>query len=159
MCTETDQLTAYLDGELEADARARFDAHLPSCATCPGELALLRRTLPTLVALPRPVPTANLRRQVLLGISASRPSLWERLSLRWSVPLGTLAAAAAVGGLVLVGGGRQAPLIPIPGEELALAENLELMQNFGAVASADLSDEDLEVVAHLDQLESGRGRR
>jgi anti-sigma factor RsiW len=156
MCSESENLTAYVDDELPAEARAAFEAHLASCPTCPGELALLRRALPPLRALPRLEPTADLRRRVLTRLTPARPSFWERLSLGWAAPLGTLAASVAVFGVVMAlssghagtGGGAE--------DELGLARNLDLVENLTVVASADLSDEDLEVVAQLDQLERGR---
>ena len=35
-------LNYYLDGALDAPARARADAHLSSCPTCASEIAALR---------------------------------------------------------------------------------------------------------------------
>ena len=40
-----EQFSAYLEGELEASARAAVDQHLGSCITCRTELAHLRATL------------------------------------------------------------------------------------------------------------------
>jgi hypothetical protein len=154
MCPENEHLTAYFDGELAAADLARFEAHLPGCSLCPGELALLRRSLPALGTLPRLEPSAELRRRVLTSLAPPLPSLWERLALGWAAPVGSLAASLAVGALVLGVGHRGGT---VGGDdELSLARNLDLVENLTVVASADLSDEDLEVVAQLDQLERGR---
>jgi anti-sigma factor RsiW len=155
MCPVNEHLTAYVDDELAPADRARFEGHLGTCAVCPGELALLRRALPPLRALPRLEPSADLRRRVLTNLTPARPSFWERLALGWAAPLGSLAASVAVFGLVLSIGHRGA----VSGggdDELGLARNLELMENLTVVASADLSDEDLEVVAQLDELDGSR---
>lgn len=143
-CTVSEELTAYLDGELDRDARVRVEQHLADCPDCSGELALLRTLQPRLEAIPAIEPSAQLRRNVLNALPERRSgwSLW-----RYLVPAAGLAAAAAA---VLVLHGKPAPEAP---EQLELAQNLELVENLGALQTADLSDEDLEVVANLDQLE------
>jgi anti-sigma factor RsiW len=48
-CNELVELvTAYLDGSLDADARARFDAHLQWCDGCENYLQQFRSTVSTL---------------------------------------------------------------------------------------------------------------
>jgi hypothetical protein len=49
---EFEQLSAYLDGELDAGEQARLDAHVPGCAECTATLDALRATLADLEALP-----------------------------------------------------------------------------------------------------------
>ena len=154
MCPESESVTAYLDGALPADERARFEAHLPTCASCPGELALLRQLLPALSTLPAIEPSAQLRRNVLNGLPAQPQGLLERWGLWLTLPLGALTAAALVG-VVVHYSQALAPIFPEPpsrSDELALAENLELLQNLDVVESADLTDEDLEAVTELDKL-------
>jgi anti-sigma factor RsiW len=41
-------VTAYLDGALDPDARARFDMHLMDCDGCESYLQQFRRTVHTL---------------------------------------------------------------------------------------------------------------
>src|SRR5687768_1868129 len=41
-CEERDLLAAYYDGELDADARTRVEAHVRGCAACARELELIR---------------------------------------------------------------------------------------------------------------------
>jgi anti-sigma factor RsiW len=47
-------LSAYLDGELAARARARLDRHVAECSECRGVLHSLRRMLDRLQWLPPP---------------------------------------------------------------------------------------------------------
>ena len=48
-CNELVELvTAYLDGELDLDTRARFDIHLTECDGCDHYLQQLRTTVETL---------------------------------------------------------------------------------------------------------------
>jgi Putative zinc-finger len=50
----TEQLSAFLDGEVSADERTQWDAHLKTCQSCSQELASLRQTVALLRALPQP---------------------------------------------------------------------------------------------------------
>jgi len=51
-CQELVELiTAYLEGTLPADQRARFDAHLPHCSGCRNYLQQMRLTIRTLGSL------------------------------------------------------------------------------------------------------------
>ena len=141
-CTVSEELTAYLDGELDVDARVRVEAHLPTCAACTADLALLRGLPAQLAALPGLEPSAQLRRDVLNALPERRAGWLARLLL----PAAGLAAAAAATVAVM-----HKPQQHV--DELALAQNLEVVEDLGALQTADLSDEDLEVVANLDQLE------
>ena len=53
-------LSAYLDGALSSEARARVKAHLDTCALCRTHLAELRGTARLIAALPMPVPSRSL---------------------------------------------------------------------------------------------------
>ncbi len=50
----TEQLSALLDGEVSAEEKTRWEAHLATCQRCQQELASLRRTVALLRALPQP---------------------------------------------------------------------------------------------------------
>lgn len=50
----TEQLSALLDGEVSAEEKTRWEAHLTTCQRCQQELASLRRTVALLRALPQP---------------------------------------------------------------------------------------------------------
>ena len=56
---ELDNLSAYLDGELNQAERARLDAHLPGCAECRTTLDALRATVAGLATLPEPAPSGQ----------------------------------------------------------------------------------------------------
>jgi anti-sigma factor RsiW len=52
-CNELVELvTAYLDGSLDLDARARFDMHLVECDGCENYLEQFRATISTLGSVP-----------------------------------------------------------------------------------------------------------
>ena len=151
-----EDLTALLDGALEPARRAEVEAHLAGCAGCRAGRDSLAAALVTIGALPPPAPPlpgfeqrfyARLARE-----APRRRSLLERLGarpLRWLVPATGLAAALAVG--IWVRQDRQRT-------DLEMARHLDLLENYVEVASLDLIEtpEDLEVVAHLDELREGR---
>ena len=64
-------IRAYLDGELAADARAAFEAHLAACGRCRDEAADLAKVLALLRAAPGvPVPPAGLCSEALESLAA-----------------------------------------------------------------------------------------
>lgn len=95
---------AYAVDALDPDERARFEAHLGSCAACQSEVASLREATAMLGSSVEAEPPAALRDRVLAEISTVRPlppvTVLAERRRRWARPLA--AAAAAV---VLVGGG------------------------------------------------------
>jgi hypothetical protein len=106
-CTEVQsRLTAYLDGELDADRGSAVRGHLRECAACrlvARDEAALRdglRTLPTLD--PPPSLWAGVQAQLAAAevADAKRPA-WRRALARWApraptFAAGGLAAAAAI---------------------------------------------------------------
>src|SRR5918996_3844924 len=101
---ELEQLSAFLDGELEASERSALEAHLPSCAECRSTLDALRATIADLGELPEAVPTEQDSWALRSAISrARRPARrWQRAA--WAA--GAVAAAAiAVVAIVQPGGG------------------------------------------------------
>lgn len=148
-----EDLTALLDGALAPARRAEVEAHLAGCAACRAERDALAGALAALGALPpppAPSPWFGARLEARLAEAApARVGVLARLlAWRWrlAVPAAGLAAAAAVA-LLVVRHQRA--------EELALAADLELLQDWEAVASlGDVeSAEDAAVVASLDALE------
>jgi len=147
-CSVSEELTAYFDGELAAPERAKVEAHLATCVECQGELDMVRGLSSRLQAMPVLEPSAQLRRNVMNALPEPKPGLFAWL--RNLAPLGGLAVAAGVMlSLSHLSGDRTST-----GGEMALAENLDVVENLPALETADLSDEDLEVVAQLDQLEA-----
>src|SRR6266542_3334910 len=94
----SEQLNAYLDGELDAHARASVEAHLRTCLACQAELEQLRITRSALQAL------APLRAPRPFTVTAPEPldatgDGWLARLLPWTWRAGAFAAA----GCLLVG--------------------------------------------------------
>jgi len=151
-----DDLTALLDGALDPVRRAEVEGHLSACDACRAERDGIARALSAFAALPPPPPPPpgfEQRFYARLAREASRRrSFLERLSahpFRWLVPATGLAAALAVGIWVRQAGERA---------DLEMARHLDLLENYVEVASLGVVEtpEDLEVVAHLDELREGR---
>ncbi len=155
-CAFEEELTAYIDGELAPARRAEVEAHLGGCAGCQGTEALLRRTVARMAELPGYTPSPAMRREVLAKLDALPPGLGERLRalLRPSV-LVPAAGLAAVAGLALYTAAPSEPALDVADAgTLELAMNLEVVEDY-EVLGLDES-EDLEVVAHLHELEEVR---
>ena len=88
-----EELSAYLDGELEPGEAAALEKHLEGCAACRGELDSLRATVSLVRSLPRAEAPAALKRRVMEA--AGR----RGVTRRFPDALALLSAAA----LVLVG--------------------------------------------------------
>jgi anti-sigma factor RsiW len=149
-----DDLTAYLDGALAPGARAKVDEHLALCAPCRAERDRLSATLALLGRLPpapAPSPAFEARFEARLAAiraeGRERRALFDGLRWRWLAP-GLAAAAMAATAVVVARDGRA--------REVALADHLELIENYEAVASVGAieSADDVEVVAHLDEVEA-----
>lgn len=116
-------LAEYVDGSLEADDRARVEAHLASCSLCSEEVAVAGEVRTALTALPEvPVPFGTEQR-VLRHVQRGR---------RWSSPFawkaaGLAAAAAAVVGVVVyfAGPGAEQEAEPSGAPERAAAPAAE----------------------------------
>lgn len=153
----TEELTALLDGELCDTDRARVEAHLQGCEACAHERALLVAAMAGLEGLPGLEPSADLRRRVLSALDEQPAGLGARiralLSPRLLIPV-SAAAAAGLAFALFPAGPR--PARPEAGEELAIAERLELLEDYDLLAMAaddGINAADLEVVAHLHELE------
>ena len=100
-CVEKDALIDYLYGEADANARARMDAHLRSCAQCADEIRELKDVRGTLEAWVPPEAELGFR-VVSDAPSAPAPvSFWGRFQRRpaWGLAAAAvlvLAAAAAI---------------------------------------------------------------
>jgi len=146
-------LSAYLDGEIAAPERALLEAHLAGCASCRAERDRLSRALALIAELPpAPAPSETFEPRFYARLAAEkakrRPFL-ERLRWRFLAPgLAGLAASAAVALLAVRHEAHRRS------EEAFLAQHLDLFESYQAVASVDAveSPEDVEVVAHLDEL-------
>jgi anti-sigma factor RsiW len=154
-CAYEEDLTAYVDGELAPEHRARLAAHLGTCARCQGTERLLRVTVARMAQLPDFTPSPSARRELLARVDALPPGWRERLSNLLKpgvlVPSAGLAAAAVLA-VLAAGRGR----VDGPGLEewdagaLEVAANLELVEDYEVLGLN--SSEDLEVVENLHEL-------
>jgi anti-sigma factor RsiW len=154
-CNVEAELTAYVDGELGPAEASVVRTHLQGCADCRATEALLRRTVQTLEALPAFEPSLGLRRTVLSRVEASPAPLGQRLG-RWLrpgvlVPSGLLLAGVLVLLVATQGARSTLPRDFQDGAALDVAMNYEVVANYD-VLGLD-SPEDVEVVAHLEELE------
>ncbi len=87
-----DELSAYLDHELDEDANARVAKHVAGCADCQARLAGLRQTAYAIRALPMETPSRT------FTIPAKR-----RQSFRWAPAAGWIGGVAAATLIIVVG--------------------------------------------------------
>lgn len=93
------EISAFLDGALAVEDRARVDSHLVSCAACRRELESLRHFKLVLSTAPRRTMPAelalSLERRFVAGTpwwkTAAKPAFW--------IPAGATAAAALAVGM------------------------------------------------------------
>jgi len=94
-CTDVrEDLSAFLDGELEPRRRAEVEAHLEECGACRALLQVLREGAEAVGGLPRESAPADFAGRVLASLDAA-PSGGGRL-LRLLTPWVGAAAAAAL---------------------------------------------------------------
>jgi anti-sigma factor RsiW len=89
----TEELDAYVDGELPADEARSLDEHLRGCASCAAEgLRKVQQKRAVQAASQRFTPDPAFRARIQKSIVAPRPTLWSR---RW-LPVFVSAAAAVL---------------------------------------------------------------
>lgn len=94
-----EELSAYLDGELNAAEMAEVRAHLDGCAQCRADLDSLRQAAEGVKALPRATAPADLRDKVMARLEeepARERSHWRHWRTWWG------AAAAVVIGVAIM---------------------------------------------------------
>jgi anti-sigma factor RsiW len=69
----TEQLSAFLDGQLSPSERAQWDSHLQTCEQCQHEQADLRNTVNLMRALPQPALPRSFALPADAGFSAITP--------------------------------------------------------------------------------------
>lgn len=143
-----EDLTAYIDGELSPERVRALSAALERDPKLRALEQGLRRSIEAVEALPLPEASAGLRRAVLEAVS--RKTFRERwFTLPRLLPLG-LALAAGIAVVVWPRGEEAGG--SLDEEKLLLAQNLEVVEDLDLM---DLgSTEDLDVVAHLHELEA-----
>jgi anti-sigma factor RsiW len=158
-CAFSEKLELYVDGALEAAARAELESHLAGCAECPAEVARLRRLDELLGALPESEPSARFEATFLRRLRAEavpRASLRERLFGGWR---GFALAAAAAGAAAVVAVGVWSGRAPEPETErppTAVLQNLDLLKNLDVLANLEVLEgvtaEELEAVAEIPEV-------
>jgi anti-sigma factor RsiW len=140
-----DRLGAWLAGTLPEAEAAEVRRHLDSCAECAEERDLLREG----ISIVRPLPATDARpgfaARAAARASDSRPRLLSARWLRWALAGGVAAAAAAAA--VLIARPARAP-----GDEIVVAQRLELFEDLNVVQNQDAL-RDLDVVAVLHTLQ------
>jgi len=130
-------LSAYLDGELPAEESLRVGEHLKACSRCRRRFEELTRVETILSEFPGrdPSPFLWTRVQARLEAGRERRSRPARVFVWW--------ASVAAASLVLVAAGiaywRSTGERPeVAGLEVAIAEDLELYENFDLIRNLDL---------------------
>ena len=90
-CERIRQAGAYCDGELSAEERGAFEAHVADCADCAREV----RQLASLSRLIAGTPIPEVSAETLRGLHANAASVRERVVLTLTKRL-TAAAAAVI---------------------------------------------------------------
>lgn len=95
---ELDQLSAYLDGELDTDERSSIEGHLPSCVECRSMLDALRATVADLAMLPEPVPSEQDAWALRSAIARARAPVkrWHRAAWAAGAAAAALVAVVAI---------------------------------------------------------------
>jgi hypothetical protein len=151
-CSKAEKnLSAYLDRELNPRAAGKLETHLSGCPRCREKLAELERVEAALGAIPGREPSPFLWTRVKAGINSeaeparSRP-VFARFRLApvpARVAIVSLFLAVVMGGVIF--SLRRTAVNPEPaGVEIAVAENLDLL-------------EDYELIKNLDFLENWEG--
>ena len=98
-----DLLAAHALDALDDDERERFERHLPDCAECTEQLALLREPVAALAyAAEGPVPPEELRDRIIEGARAEPRAAVIKLPRRnWA--LGAVAGIAAAAAALAIG--------------------------------------------------------
>lgn len=142
-----EQLSAYLEDELEPAARRSMDAHLEECVHCRRELEALRRTISALQSLEEIDVPPRLTAAIQAGIAVRERSGWRRLGawlffpMHIKLPLEAMALLLVTLGVVYVY--RSAPELaqaPRP-QEVAELESREKAAPGLAGRSSDLQEE------------------
>ena len=139
-------LSSYLDRELELRAAKKLEAHLAGCPRCREKLAALERMEKALEGFPGREPSPFLWTRVQSGLRPVGPQ--DRRVKAWSKPLRLVPIPARVAlvslflAVVLVGVifSLRKPAVRPQGAraEIAVAENLDLLENYELIKNLDL---------------------
>ncbi len=153
----TEELTAYIDGELDPETAKAVELELTANPKLKSLEQQLRRTVALMAQVPVLEPSRSLRRSVLSKVEV--PTLGERvrgfLTPGRLVPVGALAMAGLAALVVVRGRDVSSPVGPVESEEqLVLAQNMELVEDLDLVGLEKAGD--LDVVAGLNEQNEGK---
>ena len=140
-----DRFGAWLAGTLPVAEAGEVRRHLESCAACAEELKLLQAGTSIVAPLPVAEPRPGFAGRVAARAAGLHPRPVGAPWWRWAFG-GGLAVAAAAAALFIARPGPRAN-----GEELLVAQRLELFEDLNVVQNQDAL-RDLEVVAVLHTL-------
>lgn len=145
------ELTAYVDGELNEHDRREVEAALQRDPKLKALEAKLRQTVALMKTLPAPAPSASMKASVL-GLLDDAPPAQKTswFTMPKLVPMMALAAAAVLA-VVLRGRAVEVPPAFVEEDQVLLAQNMELVEDLDLVGLA--SAEDVEVIELLKELE------
>jgi|SRR5438445_4429149 len=146
-----DRLIAWLAGALTAAEAEEVRQHLDLCPACAAERDLLQQARAVIQPLPEQEPRPGFAVRVAARAGELRPHPVGAPWWRWAFGGGLAAAAmAAVAVLIAVPrGGR----FPAGGEEMMLAQRLDLYEDLSVVQNQDAL-ENLDVVEVLHTLQA-----
>ena len=101
---EPEQLSAYVDGELDGRERDDLEQHLTGCSVCSATVRAIRATLADMRALPTPAPSEKDSWALRVAISKAR----KRPAARYRAWVAAAGVAAGIIALVVVTNGRTA---------------------------------------------------
>lgn len=148
----SEELTAYIDGELDPETAKAVEAQLAADPKLKSLEQQLRRTVTLMGSVPALQPSTSLRRAVLLQVD--QPTFGERVKSFFTpgrlVPVGVIAMASVATFVVMRGDTG-----PIENEEqLFLAQNMEVVEDLDLVGLEGADD--FAVVASLHELNEGK---
>lgn len=108
-CPEPEELSALIDGELNADSVRELKIHLEDCRDCRSTLAELRESGPRLTALEVPPGRAD---EMLSAIRTRRPKRTIRIPLSIAATVILLLAVSLLANLYLIVENRPEPRAP-----------------------------------------------
>jgi anti-sigma factor RsiW len=159
---DREDLSAFLDGELDAKRASNLEAMITVDPQIRAEAEALRRTWDLLEYLPRPEPSVSFTNRTLEKLAVRQTQAVPAASAgrRWALGLGWAAAVvlAAIGGFALAGWLWRSPELSAPAADVRaeppnldeeLTRHLRIIRNLRQYELVD----DLEMLQALDSPE------
>lgn len=156
---DREEISEYLDGELEPAVRQAFESHLERCDSCRAQLAAQRRLGEMFAALPEVTPSGDFEARFWARVARERdaePTLADRLRAYFSPRRMLVFAGAAAAALVFALALPRSPTTPAPAE--TVVERKVADPDVRIVRRAQdfelLRDPDMDAIADVDALEA-----